>query len=28
MILLSYLGLGVVIGITATVFLMKWYNPH
>ena len=28
MTILSYLGLGVVIGIFATVLLMNWYNPH
>ena len=28
MIILSYLGLGIVIGVFATVLLMNWYNPH
>ena len=28
MAVLSWLGLGAVIGIIGTVVLMKWYNPH
>jgi hypothetical protein len=28
MAVLSWLGLGAVIGIIGTVILMNWYNPH
>jgi len=28
MALISWLALGVVIGVITTVLLMNWYNPH